>query len=109
MNVTGWYRTGFGGKVGYGRRPALLVVDVTVGFTDPRSPLGADGEAVVGAIRRLLDAARSARIPVIFTTVAYSQADLTTAQLFARKVLALLTLEAGSAWTRVDPRLEPPG
>lgn len=107
MKMTGWYRTGFGGKVGYGRRPALLVVDVTVGFTDPRSPLGADAEAVVGAIRRLLDAARSARIPVIFTTVAYSQADLTTAQLFTRKVPALLTLEAGSPWTRVDPRLEP--
>jgi maleamate amidohydrolase len=104
--VTGWCRTGFGGRVGYGRRPALLVVDVTLGFTDPGSPLGADVGAVVGAVRRLADTARSAAIPVVFTTVAYGQAERIAARLFTQKVPALLTLEAGSAWTHVDPRLD---
>lgn len=26
---------GFGGRGGYGRRPVLIVVDMTLGFTDP--------------------------------------------------------------------------
>ena len=29
---------GFHGRAGFGRRPALLVVDINVGFTDPASP-----------------------------------------------------------------------
>ena len=33
---------GFHGRGGFGRRPALLVVDVNVGFTDPASPLVCD-------------------------------------------------------------------
>ena len=33
---------GFGGAAGFGRRPALLVVDLVNGFTDPSSPLGSD-------------------------------------------------------------------
>ncbi len=105
--MAGWYREGFGGRVGYGSRPAVLVVDVTVGFTSPDSPLGAEVEPVVAAIRRLVDRARSCGIPVIFTTVAYTEADRVKAELFTRKVPALLKLEAGSVWTQVDPRLEP--
>ena len=34
--------SGLGDRIGYGKRPALLVVDMQVGFTVPeRSPLGA--------------------------------------------------------------------
>ncbi len=30
---------GFGERGGFGRRPALVVIDMTRGFTDPESPL----------------------------------------------------------------------
>jgi len=107
MKAKAWDRPGFGGRIGYGNRPALLVVDVTVGFTSPESPLGADVELVVTAIRKLIDRARLRGVPVIFTAVAYTDADVVTAALFTRKVPALLSLKAGSSWTQVDPRLEP--
>jgi maleamate amidohydrolase len=98
---------GFHGRAGFGRRPALLVVDVNVGFTDPASPLVCDLEGVVAAVGDLLGAARAARLPVVYTTVAYGEADRIAAKVFIEKVPALLTLEAGSRWVEIDPRIAP--
>jgi maleamate amidohydrolase len=98
---------GFGGRGGFGRRPALIVVDMTLGFTDPESPLGSDLDGPVKAIQELLEAARGVEIPVIFTTVAYRESDKLTAAAFIDKVPALLTLEAGSRWAEIDPRIAP--
>ena len=98
---------GFHGTVGLGHRPALIVVDVNRGFTDPASPLVCDLDGVVAAIRRLLDVARAAGIPVAFTTVSYDYGDRQTAAAFIDKIPALLTLEAGTRWVEIDPRLAP--
>jgi maleamate amidohydrolase len=98
---------GFHGRAGFGHRPALIVVDVNVGFTAPESPLVCDLEEVVAAIRRLLEEARRAEIPIVFTTVSYSEGDKRTAAAFIEKVPALLTLETGSRWVEIDPRVAP--
>jgi nicotinamidase-related amidase len=98
---------GFHGRAGFGKRPALVVVDMSVGFTDPASPLHCDLEEVVSAIERLVVATRAARLPVVYTTVAYDEAGKQTAAVFIDKVPALLTLEAGSRWVEIDPRLAP--
>ena len=98
---------GFHGRAGFGRRPALVVVDVNRGFTDPASPLVCELDEVVAAIRRLLDGFRAAGLPVAFTTVAYDEAGKQAAAVFIDKVPALLTLEAGSEWTEIDPRIAP--
>lgn len=98
---------GFHGRAGFGRRPALIVIDVNVGFTDPESPLACDLEEVVAAIRDLLEEARRAGVPIVFTTVSYTEADKRTAAAFIDKVPALLTLEAGSRWVEIDPRIAP--
>lgn len=98
---------GFHGRAGFGARPALLVVDLNVGFTDPSSPLVCDLEEVVGANRRLLDAFRRAGAPVVFTTVAFDAAARQAASVFIDKVPALLTLRSGSRWVEIDPRLAP--
>jgi maleamate amidohydrolase len=98
---------GFHGRSGFGRKPALVVIDMSVGFTDPESPLHCDLEEVVDAISRLLEAARAARLPVVYTTVAYDEAAKERAAVFIEKVPALLTLEAGSRWVGIDPRLAP--
>jgi hypothetical protein len=87
---------GFHGRAGLGTRPALLVVDMSLGFTDPESPLACDLEDVVVAIERLLRVARAAGLPVIYTTVAYDAGGKQTAAAFIDKVPALLTLEAGT-------------
>jgi maleamate amidohydrolase len=98
---------GFHGRAGFGRRPALLVVDVSVGFTDAASPLACELESVVAAIRRLLGEARRAALPVVYTTTSYGEGDRVAATAFIDKVPALLTLEAGSRWVEIDARLAP--
>jgi maleamate amidohydrolase len=44
---------GFGGSGGSGRRPALIVVDMTLGFTDPESPLAGDLEDALVYLQRI--------------------------------------------------------
>ncbi|MCP3958463.1 MAG: isochorismatase family protein [bacterium] len=97
-------RKGLASPVGFGRRPAILVVDVIVGFTDLESPLAADLDSEVEAICRLLDAARGRRVPVFFTTTTYGP-DCRDAGYFLSKVPSLETLQHGSRWVEIDPRL----
>ena len=96
---------GLAGEMGFGRRPALLVVDLILGFTRVSSPLGSDLGAVVGATRRLLDSARSMELPIFFTTTAYSD-NLRDAGLFVLKVPSLAVLVRGSEEVELDPALE---
>jgi maleamate amidohydrolase len=98
---------GFHGRAGFGAKPALLVIDVNVGFTDPASPLVCDLEDVVAGIHRLLDEFRRAQLPVVYTTVSYGEGDKVAAAAFIDKIPALLTLEAGSRWVEIDPRIAP--
>jgi maleamate amidohydrolase len=98
---------GFHGRAGFGSRPALLVIDVNLGFTDPASPLVCDLDGMVEAIARLLDETRAADLPVVYTTVSYTEGDKVAAAAFIDKIPALLTLEAGSPWVEIDPRIAP--
>jgi maleamate amidohydrolase len=97
----------FGGRAGLGRRPALLVVDMSRGFTDAASPLACEVAGALDAIATLLDRARRVGVSVTFTTVAYDKPDLATAAAFLDKVPALRMLEAGSPWVEIDPRIAP--
>ncbi len=98
---------GFHGRAGFGQSPALVVVDVNRGFTDPDSPLVCDLDACVAAIARLLAAFRRASLPVVFTTVCYDELGRRAASVFLEKVPALLALEPGSPWVEIDPRVAP--
>ncbi len=95
---------GFRARVGWGASPALLVIDLTLGFTDPASPLGADLSAVVAETRRLLDVARARAVPVIFTSIAYHDPAVEGGH-WARKIPALSMLRFGTPAIEVDPRL----
>lgn len=71
---------GYGARGGFGRRPALLVVDVNYGFVgDKPEPIlelikrwmnscGEDGWKAVAVIKKLIAVARTKGIPVIYTT-----------------------------------------
>jgi len=99
---------GIGGRSGFGERPAVIVVDLSLAFTDPASKLGADLDAVVADVKRVLDAARGADdVPVIFTTVAYGERERVSAKAMLRKFPAALEVVPGSRWMEIDPRLEP--
>jgi maleamate amidohydrolase len=91
--------------LGLGRKPALVVVDATVGFTDPTSPLGTESSQEVAAIAQLLQAFRKKRLPVVFTTNSYSNAA--EASVFREKVPVLNQLVAGGILAAIDPRISP--
>lgn len=95
---------GFGAELGFGRLPAVLVVDLILGFTRADSPLSSDLDAEVAATRLLLDRARAAALPIAFTTTIYGP-DLREGGLFVRKVPALGVLRRGSWTVELDPRL----
>ena len=97
---------GFGGRQGAGTKPAVVVVDFIEGFTNPESRLACDADAAVEATARLLDAARAASVPVLFTTVCYTDDDLQRAAMFVAKAPALATLRPSSPWVEVDARLQ---
>ena len=103
---TDYERKGFASRAGFGRKPALLVIDFINGFTDPGTGLGGDFTNEVRAAARLLAVFRAARLPVAYTTVAYCP-DLSDGGTFVRKVPALGLLVRGTAWTEVDARLRP--
>jgi maleamate amidohydrolase len=90
--------------VGFGRRPAAVVVDFSLGFTDPESPLGFEYGAQLDATRSLLDDMRTSKLPIAFTTVAYPP-EPHAAEVFLSKVPSLRLLPVGSRWAELDPRL----
>lgn len=92
-------------SLGLGQRPALLLVDMIRGFTDPACPLGSSCESVVAANAQLLDAFRAAALPVFFTTVVYR--DASQARVFRQRIEALNLLTPDSDWIEVDAALKP--
>jgi len=61
-------RGGWGGTVGFGRRPALLIVDMYTAFVDPAYPFSSpSAPATVRAIQPLLAAARESECPLFFS------------------------------------------
>jgi nicotinamidase-related amidase len=89
---------------GLGQRPALIIVDVINGFTDPNCPLGSDADSVVAANCTLLDRFHAQQLPVYVTTVVYHNDS--DASVFRDRLPALNVLSAGSHWVEFDSRLQ---
>ena len=91
-----------GGRVGFGKRPAVIVVDVTRAFTNPSSPLGTNADGMVHALLDVLRAARDAQVPIIFTAAVYND----VARVWGEKIPANRQLLPGTADVELDSRLE---
>jgi maleamate amidohydrolase len=89
----------FDGAVGFGQRPALIVVDFVNACITPGAPLHAEGV-------ELLAAARQAAIPIVFTKVLYHPSGR-DGGLFVRKVPALRALVAGEPLAEIVEALRP--
>ncbi|MEM7273840.1 MAG: isochorismatase family protein [Actinomycetota bacterium] len=64
-------QAGFGQTVDFGARPALLVVDMCAAYFQSDSPLFLDRPEVAESVRRVVAAARTGGVPVIWTRVEY--------------------------------------
>ena len=99
-------RAGFGATVVRGSRPAVVVIDLSRGFTEPQFATGSELTHEVAATKELLDVARANGHPVLFTTIAYDDGDAATLAWLA-KAPGLAILATGSELVDIDPRLDP--
>lgn len=98
----------FGRRMGPGKRPAVLVIDLQVGLTQPKWPLYGNHDDVIARVGELVGAARAAQVPVIYTVVAYTAAELALdCYPLLRKMPSMRGLVTGHVTTEPDPRLEP--
>jgi len=97
---------GFGNRIGFGRKPALLIVDFINAFTDPACPLGSNLDAEVAETKKLLDEFRRLGHPVHFTTTAYEE-GYASAGVFIKKVPSLSHLKQGTPLVEIDARVKP--
>lgn len=95
---------GIGTRLPRGGRTAIVVVDLIRGFTDPECAPGSNLDQVVSETAHLLDVARAKGSPVVFTSIAFDEADLQQL-VWLRKMPALRELRQGSTWVELDPRL----
>ena len=100
-------QAGFNGRLPFGRRPALLLIDIVRAYLVPGSTLYAPPfEAALLSAIRLTTAARAAGVPVVFTNVVYGAGGL-DGGIFIRKVPALKAFLVGSELAAFDPGLQP--
>lgn len=86
---------GFGGQLGFGNTPALLIIDMCMAYLDPEAPLYAGIEAEHRQIEKLLKVFRQTSRPVVHTRVEFG-AGGADGGLFYKKVSALKCFDKGS-------------
>lgn len=100
---------GFGGRVGFGARPAVAIIDMARSWLDESSPLGSKNvSGIMDNVLAILSAARRQEVPIFFTTMSFDANGVETAGPIARKLrhsAAGKALDRGGALTRLDPRL----
>ena len=101
----GFEEMGWVGRVGFGERPALLVIDLANRWVNPEYSIGTDLESVVESTLKVLEAARQADIPIFFTTFAYGPDDPHVPSHSKKTHLRSEGL-VGSESTQLDPRLD---
>jgi nicotinamidase-related amidase len=98
-----YHRRNWAGRVGFGARPAVVVIDLARYWLDQKQRIGSNLDAVVSAACRVLHAARAAQVPIFFTTYAHDPAKPPSPH--DQKLKLDLPPEAGELF-QLDPRLE---
>lgn len=101
-----YQQRGFANRVGFGEKPALLIIDFINAFTDVSCPLGSNLDAEIEATKDLLNTFRHRNLPVHFTTTAYEE-GFASAGVFIKKVPSLSHLRQGTSLVEIDERLKP--
>ena len=100
---------GFMRRIGFGRKPALVNIDLANAWTRPNNPFSCEGmDDVIQGVRQLLDAARARDMPVVFTSTAYTKPEgpNSDAGLWGMKI-PVEVLQEGSEACAIDDRIAP--
>jgi nicotinamidase-related amidase len=98
-------KAGFGGRVGWGERPAVLVIDMARAWTHRDEQLGSDLSGVLDNIKTLLAVARRKGLPIYFTTMAYDAALREAGEVALKKLPHLTRMVRGSERVQLEPSL----
>lgn len=99
---------GFQRRVGWGRKPALVNIDLANAWTREGYAFTCEGmETIIPAVQQVLAAFRAKGLPIVYTTTAYDiiDGDHTDMGLWGKKIPAEI-LTAGSTAVQIDERLE---
>ncbi|MGE3978031.1 MAG: isochorismatase family protein [Nitrospira sp.] len=100
---------GFQRRIGFGKRPALINIDLANAWTRPGNAFSCEGmETIIPATQELLKAFRARKLPVVYTTTAY---DVTSGPnsdmgLWQYKI-PVEVLKTGSYEAAIDDRIAP--
>ena len=104
------YQTrGFQRRIGYGARPALVIIDLANAWTKPGYAFTCDDmDVIIPTNQALLKAARAKRIPIVYTTTAYQdpKGPRSDTGLWHLKIPAE-TLYENSEAAAIDERIAP--
>jgi len=89
------YKKAFGKRIGFGKKPALILIDFVEAYFDPACALFADVEDALASALRLQKVAREAGVPVIYTNVVYRPGGADGGR-FYQKSMTLHNFVAGS-------------
>lgn len=82
------------GRIGFGKNPALILIDFVAAYFEPESPLYAEVGDTLKAALSAREAARAAGVPVIYTNVVYHP-SLKDGGRFVQKVAPLAGFAKG--------------
>lgn len=100
------YARAYNTRVGFGKRPALILIDFCQGYFDPACDLYAGVEDALESALRLRAVARAAGVPVVLTNVVYQGGGIDGGRFF-EKAAPLKSFLKGSAMAAWPARLTP--
>ncbi len=103
---TGYRNAGFGRSLGWGTRPALVVIDLARAYFEPGSDLCLGSRDCLEAAARVLEAARRAGHPVVHTRVTYAEGG-TDGGLFFHKIRGLRHFVGNGPLGQAMPEVAP--
>jgi hypothetical protein len=80
------YKGAFGKRIGFGQRPALLMIDFVEAYFEPSCALYAGVEDALTSAIRLQGVARAAGVPVIYTNVVYNKSVLNGGRFYQKSM-----------------------
>lgn len=103
-------KRGFQRRIGFGKRPALINIDLANAWTQPGNAFTCDGmDVIIPGVQKLLEAFRRRGLPVIYTTTAYDVTDRNVPGdmgLWHHKI-PVEVLATGSEAAAIDSRIAP--
>lgn len=96
---------GFGQTIGFGKKPAVLVIDMLNAFTNEELPLGTNQDSQIIVINEILSHARQIDVPIFFISIHYDTEDISEAAVWFRKMKGLSTLKKDTLEVEIDSRI----